>query len=264
LMGLELLTQEQLYEGLPATLIDPSGRLSGPELYLFTNEAHRLLFKQVVHRGKSVFGIAGGGDYLIGAIAQGAKSVLGVDFSKDACLHAELKWAAVKNLSIKEFLDFFDGNHNYLPVLEHDLSHTAREYFSKAKVGRNKIMGVNREKISYLSDVKTYSRCQEMVRNSPKPKIIHDAFQRTVPFIPTQDIIYLSNILSYTFSKLEHDYEELIAACTRKLNIGGKLIVFGHNQDICEDICDQGYTVKIMRDVLPSTTFNTAYIFTRG
>lgn len=77
------------------------------KIYLFSNEAQKEVLEGVSHNASRILTILGGGDYVIGAFANGASSVVGIDLNMYANYFSQLKVASVRKLDYEDFLVFW-------------------------------------------------------------------------------------------------------------------------------------------------------------
>lgn len=76
-------------------------------LYPFTNENINGYFKNIKFENKSVLTIVSSGDHILNSFLLGAEKIDAFDSNPLAKYYTELKIAAIKELSFKEFLSFF-------------------------------------------------------------------------------------------------------------------------------------------------------------
>ena len=76
-------------------------------LYPFTNENIKAYYSYINFKDKDVLCVTSSGDHAINAILSGAKNVSSFDINPLAKYYSELKIAAIKSLSLEEFIMFF-------------------------------------------------------------------------------------------------------------------------------------------------------------
>lgn len=76
-------------------------------IYPFTNENILGYYSNIDFSNKSVLSVTSSGDHIINAFLMGAKSVYAFDLNPLAKHYVELKIAAIKTLSLEEFILFF-------------------------------------------------------------------------------------------------------------------------------------------------------------
>lgn len=76
-------------------------------LYPFTNENIKAYYEKIDFKEKTILTITSSGDHLLNAIYLDAKNINAFDTNPLAKYYAELKIAAIKTLSLEEFIIFF-------------------------------------------------------------------------------------------------------------------------------------------------------------
>jgi len=76
-------------------------------LYLFTNENIKAYYSYINFKDKDVLCVTSSGDHALNAILAGSKSISSFDINPLAKYFSELKIAAIKSLSLEEFILFF-------------------------------------------------------------------------------------------------------------------------------------------------------------
>lgn len=76
-------------------------------IYLFTNENIKKYYSYIDFKEKDVLCVTSSGDHTLNALLYGAKSVTSFDINPIAKYYSELKIAAIKTLSLEEFILFF-------------------------------------------------------------------------------------------------------------------------------------------------------------
>jgi len=76
-------------------------------IYLFTNENIKAYYSNIDFNNKSVLTVTSSGDHILNAILSGANEVSGFDINPLAKYYVELKIAAIKSLTLEEFIMFF-------------------------------------------------------------------------------------------------------------------------------------------------------------
>ena len=117
--------------------MEESDFLKAP-IYLYGTESIGSYYNAFDLRGKSVLTISGSGDQVLNAYYFGAKRVVGFDIVKNTKYFLDLKFAAIKTLDYKGFLDFFGDrkgignfNHSTYSSLEEYLEDETKEFFEE-------------------------------------------------------------------------------------------------------------------------------------
>lgn len=76
-------------------------------LYPFTNENIKAYYSYIDFKNKDVLCVTSSGDHALNAILLGAKNISSFDINPLAKYYSELKIAAIKSLSLEEFIMFF-------------------------------------------------------------------------------------------------------------------------------------------------------------
>lgn len=76
-------------------------------IYPFTNENIKAYYSYIDFKDKDVLCITSSGDHIINALLAGANEVSGFDINPLAKYYSELKIAAIKSLTLEEFIMFF-------------------------------------------------------------------------------------------------------------------------------------------------------------
>ena len=234
--------------------------------YLVATEFPWLGLPGEVLEGRSVMTIAGSGDLPLFFLAMGARRVVAVDVSLEACFFCELKRSILRNLEWEDALRFLladlaaprgflkamgipstlgaDERLRLYGLARHDLSRLARDRWDRPmnnpRAGRSPFGGFRGpaglcflDHIPYLTSQENYELWRE--RSAPYP-ILNLPIQQAAPAsrVPF-DILYLSNVLEYwredhlthgTREAFLSRLEQFILDCWRILSPGGDLYFY--------------------------------------
>ena len=106
---------------------------SADRIYPFSNENIGEFLEGFDLEGKSVITVGSSGDQVLNAVYRGATDVTLFDANIFARYYVELKIAAIKNLSLEEFLKYFTSDNildwKYYSKVSHDLSDEAKLFW---------------------------------------------------------------------------------------------------------------------------------------
>lgn len=104
-------------------------------VFPYSNEELSMMYDMLPVEAKRVLTVGSSGDQVIHAIAHGARDITLIDGNPMAYPYAELKLAAIKNLSFSEFREYFGERHesilssSYYAKVSHDLSERSRRFW---------------------------------------------------------------------------------------------------------------------------------------
>lgn len=145
-------------------------------LYPFTNENINGYYSKLDFKGKNVLTVISSGDHILNAILMGALSIDAFDSNRLAKYYSELKIAAIKQLSLEEFVLFFYNK---------SLFKMSPYYFDK------KIYLKIREELDY-----SYRKFWDYVFEKYKPKKIYRSFLFTDDFLDLKGLIKANSYLN--------------------------------------------------------------------
>jgi hypothetical protein len=221
--------------------------------YVFTNENLKDSFKQLDLNNKSLLTVCGGGDQVLNAILLGTKRIDAFDISIFSEMVLNIKIAAIKSLSFKEFFEFF-----YLMTsfFDSDMNKYANAFNIKTywKISpylddRTKIFwdnlfleetgfeirksplfdnDVDEKKVlplmnNYLN-TSSYYKLKRIIDNCDVNFILSDIKNLKNKLNNTYDIIYLSNIAQY-INKYDDIKQKNDEECMKNLNDYKKLVM---------------------------------------
>lgn len=188
-------------------------------LYPFTNENIHEYYKYIPFKDKDVLTTTSSGDHALNSILCGAKNIDTFDINPLAKYYSELKIAAIKTLSLEDFIKFlykkgYFNNKHYLSkdaynILKKELKDEYREFwdyffstYSSKKIYKSFLftddfLDLNKLKIcnGYINE-KNYFLLREKLKSIEIS--YHDISIENLSDIKKQfDIIILSNICAY-------------------------------------------------------------------
>ena len=206
------------------------------KVYGFSNENVSEMFDHLDVNGKSVLVVGSSADQAIAAIMGGAKNIILADKNPITEYYSELKIAALKVLTQKEFEDFLLHketsayfSHKYYQKFSYLLNQEVRDFwdamfmdYDGSEIGKS-IFHANtptKSFIPYLRSDAEYKRAQQLLQKHNVNYVIDDVlnFHKHV-YKP--DLIMLSNIIDYISGKNEKSFGEELAQLKSKLNVGG-------------------------------------------
>ncbi|MDP2946648.1 MAG: DUF3419 family protein [Nanoarchaeota archaeon] len=227
-------------------------------IYLYGTEGIGDYYRLFDLNGKSVLAVNGSGDQVLDAYYFGAKRVVGFDIVRNTKYVLELKAAAIRNLSLLEFLAFFGDekdmgnfNHKTYERLREEISAESRDFFDRLygefnndghallrsdkfrsrKEFYSKIRRIN----PFLADEKSYDRMRQAISGKNlefAESDIRDVSNR----VPGKfDLINLSNVLNYISkdllrddvqNPLEYIYQKILLPLRSILTPDGKIIFY--------------------------------------
>ena len=153
-------------------------------LYPFTNENIKAYYEKLDFKDKKVLSVTSSGDHIINSICCGAKEIDSFDSNPLAKYYSELKIAAIKSLSLEEFILFF-YNKNIFKTKKHYMNKNM--YFNKIRENLN-------EKNKYFWDY---------VFNKYTSKEIYKSYLFTNDFLDLKELIKANIYLT------DNKYKEL-------------------------------------------------------
>ena len=201
---------------------------SADRIYPFSNENIGEFLEGFDLEGKSVITVGSSGDQVLNAVYRGATDVTLFDANIFARYYVELKIAAIKNLSLEEFLKYFTSDNildwKYYSKVSHDLSDEAKLFWDtlmleldeeNKEIYEKKLFPIEcvyKGDISHFTvgqmsnifcrNVENYTKLQERLKNVT----IHYV-NDTLKFISNTtgmkkyDLIMLSNVFDYVKHK---------------------------------------------------------------
>lgn len=209
-------------------------------VWAFTNENLKELGQLTSFKGKEIFSVLGSADQSIYFLLKGAKSIIACDNRDTACLFAEFKISAIKNLSFQEFKEIFfdqkkENSKIYFEKIRIDLSSSARKLFDLLLEGRQKnILSVFKKshlfykeswyflkKKDWLIYLKDFSRIKKSIGNF---LIINTDLLTALKKINKKfDLIYTSNI--FESKNYTPDFEKTLIQIDLHLKEGGEILI---------------------------------------
>ncbi len=230
-------------------------------MYVYATEMVAPYYRKLNLEGKRVLTVVGSGDQVINALVLGAEEVVGFDINRNALYITELKIAAIKVLSYREFLTFFSQKETgfdykcYHTSIRINLSRPCQKYFDNLyeKVGK-KNLGISpyfrdrkfmhsakkvREINAYLADAKAYARAREVLAHKKPRLLIENVMHLAAGDKLTGkkfDILNLSNIPNYLTGKsfgLTEEQSLTFFRTLKKLVVkGGSIFFYSFNPSV--------------------------------
>jgi len=202
----------ELSEYYDAVVYGQSRNSTTEKVYPFTNENLFELFRHLDLKGKRVATVGSSGDQVIHSIFAGAREVDLIDMNILAEPFVELKIAAIKNLTHKEFLRFgeiisnytVDDFTRYYAKISHSLTGKAKDFWDNLVMdGSDKYFYhfthnyINHEAV--YNSAYTYNQLQEKLnQNDYKINYIFGELEDFPKKLNGKyDLILLSNIIDY-------------------------------------------------------------------
>lgn len=253
--------------------------------YSWNNEPASHLSEIMNYKGKKGFGVLASGDQPFIFFQLGLSAYLGFDITQVACFWNELKPAAIRNLSRKEFKAFTLGNNSgysdepektvsvvrtvaFYDGLRDHLTDYAKNFFDKIiEKGSNRnciasllkdgcyfrgdFFGYRGNEVPYLQDDKTYAKLQKSLEKAPY-KMIWQDLNGAIDMVPNEkfDMIFISNILD-RWSNFGGDFKDIILHMKARLKQDKDARIIGNYQ------C--GYSVS---DSINEIVKGTGMVFT--
>lgn len=234
-------------------------------VWAFTNEDLKELADLTNFKNKEIFSILGSADQPIYFFSKGAKSIISCDNRHLACLFAEFKISALKNLSFKNFREiFFDQEKKnskiYFEKIRSNLSLTAKNFFDHLFEGlpRNILLTLKKSKFFY-SESWYFLKRKNWLPYFDQPKIFSQAKKRIDHFLILNidflsalkmikkkfDLIYTSNI--FESKKYCPDFEKTLIQIDLHLKEKGEILITNQSQpkEIISILEKLGYNFKI-------------------
>ncbi|MBQ7351791.1 MAG: DUF3419 family protein [Clostridia bacterium] len=212
------------------------------KVYPYSNENIADVYAGMDLRGKRVLTVGSSGDQLFEFVCKGCRAVVLIDANILSQPFIELKIAAIKNLSMFEFMDYLTKEnifkHRYYWKVCNDLSPKSREFWDNAMLEyepkiretivnnmvHNNFAINDRKFVNYLKSMTVY----ETLRNnlsSCKINFINSAFNDfDKKSRGKYDLIVLSNISDYI--ETNNFFSTVDSLGKSRLNDGGKMQVY--------------------------------------
>jgi len=248
---------------MPGTNKEQKMSIAAP-MYIYATEMVTSYYQALKVQEKSILTVTGSGDQVIDALFLGAQKVFGFDLNERAGYLAELKMAALKSLTLEEFLDFF-GKDMQSATLKYELyiklkallpvnissffdqlyaefnnngTNLAKsEYFrQRGDIGTSPITSIN----GYLENAESYRKISAIL-NQNNPLMFQAGVDDVTERLPDRntkfDLINLSNVPNYLIGNLPGadpvgQFIEIMKKLTRLLNPGGQIFCYSYSAAI--------------------------------
>jgi len=262
------ITQDEVYQNFGGIDFEDifQGRIY--RVWPFSNEDLSALLELGPYDNKKVFSIAGSGDQAAVFLSKGAKNCSLCDTRDLACLFAEFKFSALKNLCPSEFkaifgLDGGSGNNTFIywKKIRKNLSSTSAYFFDrlfqkkaniyqtlkKSKLFYNEGWSLAKKRgLAYLDNL-------NFRKNFTMPLIINSSIITALKFSRTKfDLIYLSNVLDSR--KYIEDPLGLLQGISKYLEQNGEVIIVTQDLKKTEKLLQES-NYKIIKLIRPKKLF---------
>ncbi len=219
-----------------------------------TNEDLPTIFKVLAVKNKDVATVGSSGDQFLSAIYYGAKKVTLIDGCPYAEPTVKLKMAAIKNLTLDEFIKFWQPGHIFdykiYSRISHELDEQTKQFFDTILLESGEC-NLESEMISIHYNVNKYSRISDFFNDEAKYNELKEKLNTVeMEFITADildfpkklgkhDVILLSNIYDYVNS--EKYFQTVKELKVHNLRFGGKMQIYydlfcAKHDDILPDI----------------------------
>lgn len=253
-------------------------------LYSMTNENIYGFLSNLNLKDKEVLTVTGSGDQLINSYLLGAKNVTCFDSNPLTFINLKLKKAAIKSLSLDEFIDFFgmyggDHKRKYLPLdnrlferISKDLDYETKELFDFI-INRQQGIAFDDIYFDFDRDIDVLKFVDGYLNKDSFAYIKNILENKELSFINSNlnslstvlgdkkyDLILLSNISDYINKMYKKNslaaYKDVLIRLTNNLNLGGIMQVgylYHHKHHVFSDF----YVEKKRLKYFPKDEFST-------
>ena len=255
------------------------------KLYAFTTENIAGYYSKFDFQEKFILTVCGSGDHVLNAILLGSKKIDAFDINIFTYYFLNLKIAAVKALTYREFLQYFLLENNdcamkyslYLKLkqyLEKDISDFWEQLYQEVhydgKVLRNSslfhnLYDTNNKKLMsnlYLKE-KEFQDLKQKMKDVEIHFIDSSLLDLKNKCKSDYDLIFLSNISDYlksmfSFNLLENYRKQIVEPLQKKLLLNGKIIfIYQYDVGTIRSIVDNTLEVKKVFSNMKEITFQS-------